>query len=439
MRFGDSKSKIPKALLISFIGLTGCKPSSFEVLQTPPNKKEEVNQHQKGFFYTLPEVFYTLHVYGHRHTSKPGELQDFGHLLKMPLPKESGGNALVIDSIDLIGKAKPDPDKRYFVSTNGKKPKLSETFSQLPKAQTIQSKGIPFLMNQSRVELPLPQSESSKEDSDLGEFQASGSFQENLTRLLNQNNELLGTVQKLSSDSTFQSDSLLLEEVKRIRNSLEGYQGRINELKKLFNTFKDRDLGARARELSDIIHKLVELKTGLAGGQQDINYTNTDLRSMLNSLDSMIGAYQTPFLPMKNHQKQGWSIQFKPVAGKSKFQFGLKKAANSKRYYIEPSQSGREYLATFQIRVKKANGEKVATFQKVWKQNQAEAPKNGFFYNIPASAKINVQVNYKQKSIPLGVANVTIPQLGKVSRLPAVVEDNQALLNPFDGSLNNGF
>ncbi len=417
------------SVLCSFLlALTGCQ-SSLKVM------KDEPSSYQNGFFYQLPEVSYQLQFHGYRTTTQRGKLHDFRHLLKMPLPTAYDRETIVIDSLSLTTTATPDPDKRFFVRTGKEVSKLGQLLTKLPTSPKPVHKTIPVTLQQSSLVIPLMADPDTEDQQQSGSLQQGRSFQSNMNQLLRQNRELVGTVQALSSDSTFQSDSLLRVQLKDIRRSLENYRGRIRELRKLFNTFDEQELGARARELSEIIHKVIELKTGLASGRQDLNYSQARIRAMLNSLDSMIRAYQQPFRSRQDEHRVSWSFSFKPDQNRQSFRLGLIKASNTDQYHMKPYQAEQDYAATVKVNITAPTHESVTTLPTPKDTTQAEKALKGPFYNIPAGARITVSANHRGSVTTIGSVLVQIPQLGTISRLPADALRQDFRLHEFYGSL----
>lgn len=410
--------------------LASCEPS-FTVMKAPPAKPENPLKVQQGFFYHLPAVEYQLQFHGRHRDVQQGELQDFRHLLKMPLPTGDPANALIIDSISLIAHAIPDTNKQYFVSYS----RGSRFFRQLTGSAQQATRTLDFTMQQPAVSVKLATGQSQQADRQPEEFERGGSFRENLTKLLNQNSQLLGAVQGLSSDTTFQQDSVLKTEVRQIRNTLEQYQGQIRELKTLFNTFKTQELGARARKLRDIVHKLVELKTGLAGGRQDMNYQNADVHAMLSSLDTMVRRYQKPFRASQQTHARTWTVSLRPDQNPALFRFGFEKRKNAEEYYMEAFEEEEEYVATCEVSFQTVSSATVSTFQKVWGSYQSDVDAKGPFYNIPANGSLTVTLKQNRQTVTLGSTPVQVPQLGQVARLPVSAFGQSFQLDPFYGTL----
>ena len=422
--------------IAAFLLLAGCQ-SPVTVFKTPPEKPKALKANDQGFFYRLPQVRYGLTVYGHRVHKKQGDLQDFSHLLKMPMAYSGKQETLILDSIKLVATAYPDPSKQYFVSVKDKTSNVGSLVNALPTQPGPRKKVVPITLSPSATSIPLSTRQPRQDEkSEPATFERQVSFQQNLSQLLKLNDQLMGSVQALSSDSTFQADSVLRKDVKAMRKSLEQYQGRIQELKALFNTFEDRDLGKRAQELSGIVHKMVELKTTLAGGQQDMNYSHTALKPMLRSLDSMIRNYQRPFHSRSRETPVRWTVHFKPSAQRQQFRFGIKQNPESRQYTLVPHQSGGNYLATLQITVQPENSETTKAFHKAWQQTKREEPKpKGLFYNLPAPATLHLSLEKKTKQYSMAGTKVLIPQLGEVSHLPPGAETNNISLDPFYGAI----
>lgn len=426
--------------LLSLLLLQACQ-SPIAVFKNPPEQSEAIAKHSRGFFYRLPKVAYTLQIHAHRISKKRGELQDFSHLLKMPLDKAIQDEAIIIDSINIRAKAYPDANKQYFVSIQDKLAEVKTLLNALPTNPEPREKAIAInLMHKEHVISIGKNQSSEKKQTNNDGFDQQVSFQQNISKLLNLNDRLLGAVQGLSSDTTFQNDSVLRIEVKQIRKTLEQYQGRIQKLRTLFNTFEDRELGKRAQELSGIIHKMVELKTALAGGKQDISYSQTSVAAMLKSLDSMIRTYKQPFVP-RNHKKSiRWVAHFTPEPDKKQFQFGLKQAAKSDRYYLEAYDPKNAYQARLKITIKPHNNATTAAFHQAWKQQKsAKASPKGLFYNIPAPANLKIELSHDQKYHLLGSSTVSIPQLGDVSHLPPMQNFEAVKIDPFYGSIESDY
>ena len=412
--------------------LVGCQ-SSLQVVKNEPSGS------QHGFFYHLPEVSYKLQFHGHRTSTQRGKLHDFRHLLKMPLPAGQNREALVIDSLSLTCTARPDPDKRFFVQTGKQASNLGQLLTNLPTSTRPVHRSVPISLQQSSLVIPLMADPGTKEEQQRsGSRQQGRSFQSNMDQLLRQNSQLIGAVQALSSDSTFQSDSLLRVQLREVRQLLENYRGRIRELRELFNTFDEQELGARARELSKIIHKVIELKTGLASGRQDLNYSQAGIRPMLNSLDSMIRAYQQPFRSRQDKHRVSWSFAFKPDQNRQFFRLGFVKANNTDQYYMEPYQAEEDYAATVKVNITAPASRSGTKLPPLKDTTEAGAVPKGPFYNIPASGRITISANHRGSVTTIGSVLVQIPQLGTVSRLPAAALRQDFRLHEFYGSLKPG-
>jgi hypothetical protein len=425
--------------LLAFVFLQGCQ-SSIKVFKSPPEQPKAKAKHSHGFFYRLPKVGYSLQIHGHHISKKRGELQDFSHLLKMPLDKGVQAEAIIIDSLNMVAKAYPDATKQYFVSVGKRQADVKALLNGLPTEPEPRKKNIPISLMQSAPRVSIGKSQPSEQQKETNnKFDQQVSFQQNITKLLNLHDQLLGAVQGLSSDTTFQSDSVLRIEVQQIRKTLEQYQGRIQQLRTLFNTFEDRDLGKRAQELSGIVHKIVELKTALAGGQQDINYSQTSLAAMLKSLDSMIKVYQKPFKPQNLEKPVRWGAHFTPEPDKKQFQFGLRQSGNSDQYYIAPYDPQSTYQARLKVTIKPQKNGTTEAFHKAWQQQKnEESSSKGLFYNISAPAKITIEFIHDQERQVLGSTTVSIPQLGDVSHLPPNHHFEAVKIDPFYGSLTLG-
>lgn len=429
--------------LLSFLTLLflyGCQ-SPLKVFKTPPEQPEAIGKHSNGFFYRLPKVAYTLQVHAHRISKKRGELQDFSHLMKMPVNRSVHDEAIVIDSLNMLAKAYPDATKQYFVSVGDKQSSLKSLLNGLPTNPEPKEHTVPVNLNHSDHVVAIAKSQSSEQKQTNNEdFDQQVSFQQNINKLLNLNDQLLGAVQGLSSDTTYQSDSVLRVELKQIRKTLEQYQGQIQELRTLFNTFEDRELGKRAQELSGILHRMVELKTALVGGKQDINYSHTAIAAMLKSLDSMISIYQQPFVPQNRKKRLRWAAHFTPEPDKKQFRFGLKQQVKSGRYYLEAYDPKSAYQASLKIRIKPQEDATTTAFHQAWQQHESDKPSaNGLFYNIPAPAKLQIELSHDGKHHLLGTSTVSIPQLGDVSHLSPMENFKAVKIHPFYGSMESSY
>lgn len=407
--------------------------------------KEGVNQ---GFYYALPKTAYEIRIFGTLHKTYSGRLAGFSHLLKYPTDKDlQSGNKLIIDSFRVKAKTRPDYDKLYFVTL----PPDDQVFSELTyhlsmgpngglaglntRGKPLKKRSLPFSMQQRPIEIPLSSTQGGGKKPQKQSFDRK-TLENGLEDLLSKNDELIYKLKRLGQDSLFRQDSLIKTKVDALGQKAESYHGKIKELKQLFETYRQADLGEKARKFSDIMHKLIELKTGLTGGKSDMSYQGAEVEAMIAGIDEMLTNYLKPFQEKMLTKNLSWSFEVTPDVEQQVFQMGLRKGEEG-TYFWEKQQQERQYTASMNVAFQTDQKPGIQSFERQKVKSAEEQKPNGLFYNLPAHGTMHITLtgNNRSREQPVGHSSVVLPQLGDVATLPTLNFNTGYSLDPFYGTL----
>ncbi len=350
-----------------------------------------------------------------------------------------------------MAQSKPDYGKLFFVNLPGEKGNVFSgnyhfTFSNGNVLNTKQENGDDsqslvesrnFLMQKKPVQIPVnPTKKRGQRKRELNLDK--NTLDAGIQNLLKQNDELIYKLNRMAKDTIIRQDSILRTKVKDVSDKVESYHGKIKELKKLFETYKKEDLGKKARNFQEIIHKMVELKTALAGAKSDISYQDVDVEAMITAIDHMIDNYLEPFSTKTVKQNVQWNLTVTPDENKKLFQFGLRKGPK-REYFWEKQNQGKKYLASIDVRFKLTQPASLKTFtRKKEKVKTTQKPK-GLYYNLPASGTMVLSLNYRgnDKHFPLGQTQIMVPQLGETAALPTLNPESLYHFDPFHGTIKS--
>lgn len=448
------KCLVPLSFLFVAIGLFSACQNSYHVTQADSEQLEELdNVASKGFVYAFPTTHYKLSIEGRLKETIKGRLSEFHHLVKYPsgMTNQESQELLQIDSVALKAYTKPDFNRVYNVRLPEPHPGLFQKSAgyQMAMGQNLMLKGTHYKDNhEAQIQHPechlinknvtIPEQSTIDQSSNKQSLKFDQeSVQSGIEQLLELNQSLVAKLKNTRNDSILAQDSLVQAKMKQMENEVDRYLGRIKEIKSLFEAYRGENLAEKAQKFSDIIHKLVELKTSLAGGDAAIDYPQTAIAPMIRSIDTMINNYLTPFQASKGVKPLQWEIPFHPTRDSLKFQYGIFKTDNND-YYVDESGNRSDYKALLQITVDPESLENISSFSEAEEDDNKDSKKlKGLVYNIPANADITIDLKLPEKAttIPLAQTTVTLPQLGVANRLPLDKGQRQYQLDPFTGAL----
>lgn len=423
---------------------TACQ-SSYEVSKINPEKDFPTQAHAPGLVYALPSTYYKLQIEGRLKATTKGRLSEFNHLVKYPSGTNKQSKRLLqLDSVALKAYTKPDLQRMYRVklpeNSSGlfsKKPAykirlaenlmLAGTNYEGPLPDSIKHPSCHLLNSDITIpEQPMDNQRSKQKSSPFDQQ----SLKTGVAQLQDLNRELVSQLQSVRKDSVLTNDSVMQVRLETMEQRVDSYLGRIRDIKSLFEAYRGENLAEKAQKFSDIIHKLVELKTTLAGGDAAIDYPNTAITPMIASIDSMIGNYLAPFKATGKTQHLRWEMTFEPSADSLDFQYGIFKS-NQGDYYIDQPKGRTNYKALIAVKIKPESLKN--------SRSSPEKVTQGLVYSIPASAKLKVLLKYpgSEATIPLAQSTITLPQLGPTNTLPAGKGSRHYRLDPFTGALKS--
>jgi hypothetical protein len=174
----------------------------------------------------------------------------------------------------------------------------------------------------------------------------------------------------------------------------------------------EKSMEQKAREASEYIIMLNELKVNLISGYQEVDYNEATLTHMISEMDKLIGEYMSLFIGKTITQTMTYNFTYTPESStknNSIFLFSIDK--NSGLSDTESSDLSQNIYIELMPSLTTSKIEPIVS-----SQSSDTKHRKGFYYNIPEKTKI---ILTKDKSNVLFESNIMINQFGVVHFLPA--------------------
>jgi len=174
----------------------------------------------------------------------------------------------------------------------------------------------------------------------------------------------------------------------------------------------EKSMEQKAKEASEYIIMINDLKMNLISGYQEVDYNEETFRQMLYEMDKLIGEYTSLFIGKTITQTMTYNFTYTPESATknhSIFLFNIDKNTG-----LSDTESSKVDQNIYIELMPSLTTSKIAPFI----SNQASNTKHrkGFYYNIPEKTKI---ILTKAKSNVIFESNIMINQFGVIHFLPA--------------------
>lgn len=427
--------------------------TSYHVTEAGKQIQQMDEVSSKGFVYAIPTTTYKISIEGRIKKTIKGPLSAFHHLIKYPsgMKNKESRQLLQIDSLALKAYTEPDFNRVYNVRLPKPKPSIFQKSApsyRMTMGKNLMLKGTNYkghtedtinqpdchLINK-HVTIPEQTSMNKSVKEESLKFDQT-SLKQSIDQLLNLNQSLVAELKKTRNDSVITKDSLFRTKLEKMEDEVDSYLSRIKQIKGLFEAYRGENLAEKAQKFSDIIHKLVELKTTIAGGDAAINYPNTSISPMIQAIDTMITNYLKPFKTSNKEQRLQWEIPFHPTEDSLNFHFAIFKTDQG-QYYIDDRNDRSDYKALITINIEPESLENLTSLSHSEENINGEANQKGLVYNVPGKANLTINLKIPDKGIriPLAKSSITLPQLGVANRLPLDRGRRHYQLDPYTGAL----
>lgn len=448
-RSNDSRLSV-RLIFYLLVSLTfsGCRQVMVHHIPWSGTDSTIKEAYDPGLYYTLPKTNFDLEVHCEVARTYRGKFADFSHLINYPLdsPAPPVQDHLLIKKVKLHPLPVPDPAKTFRINAEAPdlpffQKKFNTSASKYHKLKinygTLENRSINIQMAKNRIILPYTSVTMKKaRQKQKKRHQWSRSIEVELQKLFVKNDLLLDKLDQYmqEQDTLTGADSLLRAEIFKIKAEIMNYEKRIKELKTLFKTYKGEDIARSARKYSQVIHKLVELKTSLAGGQTEIDYNQVEVRVLLEDLDKTLDHYLALFQHHTLKNETVLHVKIKPTRNQLKFTYGLFRSSEQ-GFYLIPYEGQKDHLALLQFTFQPEGNHLPKPDSIPYKITTRKRP--GFYYNVSVYAQLEGKIIWEkeQSPFPLLTATVPLPQLGTVKFLPGIFNTGDLTLDPVTGGL----
>ncbi len=366
-------------ILILFVaGIISCKNSQYQVYRL---EQQQDFISKEGMFYFLPRTVINVEVTVEKTDYVKGPYAGFSakYLGISNVITENKSEYSIVD-IKVRTQNEPDPDKIFFIVFPKNNKKKNQLMISLKENGIIES--INFHADSVNTQMQQVKYATVNEDFD----EESQPFK----MFINYN--------------IMEQVDTLLEFIHLDTMTIEKHIYK--------KSLVEKDAEQRAKEASEYLIKLNEYKVNLLSGYQEVEYSESTLQYMVNSLEQMIHEYTSLFTGKTLNNTMTYSFTYTPeisVKNRSFFLFSIDKNKGlsdtespdpSKNIYIELMPS----LTT----------SKIAPF--VSNQYENIKHRRGFYYNIPEKTKL---ILTKGRGESIFESTVMVNQFGVVHFLPA--------------------
>lgn len=418
--------------LVVMLFFVSCQKS----IITVPAEHAQNSGIPEGYLYYLPKTEFTVSFDIISSQTRGGKLSNYDYLINAPVNNNQSKEiqSIIIKNLQVKATATPDYEKAYIIkSENGKALDITSTFSFLDYSLGSDNCEVPLITNQDHIDLSFRKSqkdqEANKTQSTINPY-----IENQLSKLIENTNTLIKELNApLNSPSEEndkeEPDSLVMAKFNEVEHEIYSFKAAINDLIEKYNTYKGEDVAEKAKVYADVIHKLIQLKTEIAGGKSDIDYPQTEIHEMVSALDQMIKIYVNPFENVDSLSTTRKMLDVSPGEESLVFKYGVQLSNN---FHIEESLDDAKYPYLLEIsftpqgKVPKAKPH----FDKDRKYE-------GIFYNLPMTAEMVIKLTDQKKgeTYILGKANVPLPQLSPVAFYP-LKDFSKVNINPLTGYLD---
>lgn len=426
-------------LVIAVIGLIVIQACSSSLQVWTEEEWREKPQEKKynGFFYTMPAHLFQFRLSFELEKIERGSFSQFDHLVNFSKSKPVDGPEfeMKILGAEAVKKIMPDTSERYFIYTGDlrRKPfaKSGKTFLANSKYPSDTSLSLMFAQSSRNILVYRQIGQKSRNVKTSKESLRESSLKSQLEGIMDENQklieELYRSIANAKDTSEERKNELLKLKIDSIYRKMKEFEYGVENVTELFKTYKGEDIALKAKKYADIIHKLIQLKTEVAGAQSDMEYRDADVKSMTHALDEMIDHYLLPF--QNEMVKEQFELEFSYFPGKhfTTQQFYLYKNGYSS-YYIDTFERADQKLASFVIQT---DNEAYSTAY------QIESNSGGWPYKVNSSFKLSLYLKKNDELILLGECHSKIPQMSKTAFFPVLQKNVDFEVDQFNGEIRS--
>jgi hypothetical protein len=365
------------SIIVVFV-ISSCTKNMYQVFRL---EEQSEFSHKDGMFYFLPRTVINVEVTVEKTDKVKGPYSAYSSkYLGISNPIHENSTSYRIADIQIKTLNEPDPEKIFFLvfpKSNNKKNQLMITLKENGIIESVN-------VHEDSISSQMQQFKSASLNNDFS------NQIEPFKMFINDN-----IMEKVDTLFEFiHLDTMTIEKQIYQKSTIE------------------KSMEQKAREASEYIIMLNELKVNLISGYQEVDYDETTLRQMIGEIDKLIGEYMSLFIGKTITQTMTYNFTYTPESStknNSIFLFSIDKNSGlsdtestdlSQNIYIELMPS----LTTSKI-------EPIVS-----SQSSDTKHRKGFYYNIPEKTKI---ILTKDKSNVLFESNIMINQFGVVHFLPA--------------------